>query len=125
VALEKVKTVRTHDSSYWKITRIELNIPSKVVGVEIGLFKDRASSSDRGNMVERIQRKWNVSDNLATIRDMKVIDMIGFAYSKTKESVMESRQVEEDGVPQVDEDGKRIMEDYETNYFADANDVIE
>ena len=120
MALIKEKVVKGLVADYWKI--VDCNV--KTGDVMLALYANKESAKQRGNMLEG-RVKFGISF------PVDVTNPISYAYTKIKESKLETIVIEEAIEEQLDEVGNIIVEakeavteEVETNWFVDAVDEI-
>ena len=136
MALKKIKTIKGYDAEYWKMTRVGFDLMTLTLSSQLDVFKDMATRQAGSiNSMGREVKKWGIMDlplngetieeRFAEVAGKTFLEIVSLAYTKWVESDIQSRQQVIDGVPQVDEQGRPIMEDYEANWFADSESVLE
>jgi|GEM_PF-4251293 len=126
MALKKIKEIKGYTAEYWKITDVKLDLMTYTLGCELGLYKDKVTREEgKSNQITREIFRWTIPENYEDVSIMTFLEIIAYSYEKIKESKIKQRQVTVDGELQFDNDGKPIMEDYESNWFADSEDVLE
>ena len=137
MALKKIKNIKGFEAEYWKMTSVKFDLMNLKIISQLDVFKDiTVRQSGQANSMGREVRTWGIMDfplQATTIEEryMEVasktfLEIVSIAYIKWKESDIQQRPLlDEYGMPQYDENNQLIMEDYEANWFADAEDVIE
>jgi len=120
MAIIKNKVCRGITANYWKI--IDCNVKTGFVG--LALYVNQEAAKVRDNMLEgRIGYQIEFP--------VDVVSPIAYAYNKIKESKKEVNVLEEAVKEIKDEEGniiqeakEAVTEEVETNWFADAVDLI-
>ncbi|RKZ99092.1 MAG: hypothetical protein DRQ46_00250 [Gammaproteobacteria bacterium] len=138
MALRKEYIYKNYVGEYWKIISFTLNSMNYTIISELGLFKDLAArqGGDK-NRIEREIKTIGINDlfpddspleqsaMLAELLSGTVSDLTSKLYANWKKSNIQQRYVVVDGEIQLDGNGNKLTEDYEANWFADAEDIIE
>jgi hypothetical protein len=123
MALKKSKEVKGYLAEYWKITAIRFDYINLSLQAEMCLFKDMQSRlAGDNNSMERIVRSWGIQNfykgSTMTIPEMfmdfankSMLEIVGMVYVKWVEPVME--------------DNLETGEQENTNWFSDAENVME
>lgn len=65
---------------------------------------------------------WTIPEEFNRVANMTVFETVAFVYSKIKESRL-IQDIDEKGETKIDSKGEPVM--IETNWFADAEDILE
>jgi len=124
MALKKQKEVKGFTSEYWKVTNFKADLMTCTLTACLSLFKDKYTrDSDNSAIMKSIGFKWIIPEEFETIAQITVLELVSYIYTKIKESKPEIKR-DENGLPMFEPDGVTpIME--ETNWFNDAEDVLE
>jgi hypothetical protein len=127
MGLKKQQNHKGFLPEYWKIKELNLDFARKKIYILFCLYKDRASSlSDSMEYIEGKNIEIDVTDNIATIRTKTLDEVVAYAYTQIKQSVIAKMPVrDEEGNIVYYEDGTQATHMQESNYFADSEDVIE
>lgn len=136
MALKKTKNIKGFTAEYWKITRVSFDLMTLTLTSQLDLFKDMsARQAGISNSMGREVRKWNImelplngttiEERFTEVANKTIFEIITLAYVKWTESNIQLRPQLIDGVQQMNENEQPVMEEYETNFFADAESVME
>ncbi len=95
------------------------------VKCELSLFKDR-DTRDRKLRIFREVFEWIEPELFIQVSQMKTIELVALVYSRIKESKIVAEPVlNDEGEPILDNEGNPTFNEVESNWFHDAEDVLE
>lgn len=124
MALKKIKEVKGFNAEYWKITDLKLDLMTATLSCQLSLFKDKPTREEGlSNMMENKRFRWTIPEEFNNVAQMSVLEMVAFVYTKIKEPKPEPI-MGDDFKYVYEEDGETLVTQ-ETNWFADAVDILE